>query len=92
MEFGQKMVVVSWAVTIAWISLSFLLAFFDKATNESLSSVLATGSFMDTVGYFAYQGYLKNSRNKHSVDAQGVPYKAKAAVERLTGETDDTAQ
>jgi hypothetical protein len=85
LEFGQKIVITSWAVTVAWITLSYVLAWFDKSSNESLSTVLASGSFADTIGYFAYQGWLKSSRNKYGVDPKGVPFKAKAAADKLVG-------
>lgn len=73
-EFAQKLVIASWAVTIVWISLSFILAFFDKNTNSEVTVTLITESFGITIAYFAYQAILKTNRNKHGIDSDGVPY------------------
>lgn len=76
-EFAQQMVVVSWAVTIVWISLSFILAFLDKDTNSEVTIALITESFGVTIAYFAYQAVLKTNRNKHGIDSDGIPFKVK---------------
>lgn len=81
-EFAQSLVIVSWAVTIVWITLSFILAFFDKDTNSEVTVALITESFGVTLAYFMYQAILKTSRNKHGVDKDGVPYKLR---EKLDG-------
>lgn len=73
-EFSQCLVIVSWAVTIAWITLSFILAFMDKSTNSEVTVALIKESFGVTVAYFLYQGSLKISRNISKVDPNGVPY------------------
>lgn len=81
-EFGQCIVIVSWAVTIVWITLSFILAFMDKSTNSEVTVALITESFGVTLSYFLYQAALKISRNISGVDRDGVPYKIK---EKLDG-------
>lgn len=81
-EFAQSLVIVSWAVTIVWITLSFVLAFFDKNTNSEVTVALITESFGVTLAYLIYQAILKTSRNKYGVDKDGVPYKVK---EKLDG-------
>lgn len=73
-EFSQCIVIVSWTVTIAWITLSFILAFMDKSTNSEVTVALVKESFGVTVAYFLYQGSLKISRNISKVDPNGVPY------------------
>lgn len=80
-EFSQCVVIVSWAVTIVWISLSFILAFFDKNTNSEVTVALITESFGVTLSYFIYQAALKISRNISKVDPDGVPYKVKQKLE-----------
>lgn len=83
MEFSQKLVVVSWAVTIIWIFLSYVLAFFDKNTNEMVTVSLITESLGITLAYFCYQAILKTSRNKTGVDANGVPYKIESKINQV---------
>ena len=82
-EFSQCIVIVSWAVTIVWITLSFILAFFDKDTNSEVTVALITESFGVTLVYFLYQAALKMNRNKHGVDHDGVPFKVKQKIENI---------
>lgn len=88
-EFSQCLVVVSWAVTIVWITLSFILAFFDKDTNSEVTVALITESFGVTLAYLMYQATLKISRNKHGINCNGIPYKV---AQKLDGviETEET--
>lgn len=79
-EFSQGIVITSWVVTIVWISLSFILAFFDKNTNSDVTVALVTESFGVTLAYFGYQAVLKTSRNKYGVDKKGIPFKLKNKV------------
>lgn len=81
MEFSQKLVVVSWVVTVIWIFLSYILAFFDKNTNEMVTVTLITESLGVTLAYFCYQAILKTSRNKNGVDENGIPYKIKSKLD-----------
>lgn len=80
-EFSQSIVIVSWAVTIVWITLSFILAFFDKDTNSEVTVALITESFGVTLAYFIYQAALKISRNISGIDSDGVPFKFKQKLE-----------
>ena len=88
-EFAQKIVVVSWAVTIIWISLSFILAFLDKDTNSDVTIALITESFGVTIAYFAYQAILKTSRNKHGIDSDGTPFKIKQKLSPILNMAED---
>lgn len=87
-EFGQCIVIVSWAVTIVWITLSFILAFMDKSTNSEVTIELVRESFGVTLAYFLYQAALKMSRNKHGVDRDGIPFKVKQQLDGVV-EFDD---
>ena len=80
-EFSQSLVMLSWAITIVWISLSFALAFFDKDTNSEVTVALITESFGVTLAYLIYQAMLKMSRNKHGIDQDGIPFKLKSKLE-----------
>ena len=80
-EFSQCIVIVSWAVTIVWITSSFILAFFDKNTNSDVTVALIKESFGVTLAYFIYQAALKISRNVSEVDSDGVPYKVKQKLD-----------
>ena len=83
-EFSKVLVVMSWVITIVWISLSFALAFFDKDTNSEVTISLITESFGVTLAYFIYQATLKLSRNKHGIDLDGVPFKLKTRLEGIS--------
>ena len=83
-EFSQVLVIMSWVITIVWISLSFTLAFFDKDTNSEVTIALITESFGVTLAYFVYQATLKLSRNKYGIDLDGVPFKLKSKLEDIT--------
>lgn len=64
-----------------WITLSFILAFFDKDTNSEVTVALITESFGVTLSYFIYQAALKISRNISGIDHDGVPFKVKQKLE-----------
>lgn len=85
-EFSQLLVIVSWVITIVWISLSFVLAFFDKDTNSEVTIALITESFGVTLAYLIYQASLKISRNVSGVDKDGIPYKVKQRIEDVIDE------
>lgn len=82
-EFSQKLVIVSWIVTIVWIFLSYILAFFERNPNETVTVTLVIESFGVTLSYFCYQAILKTSRNKHGVDKDGAPFKILRTLEGL---------
>lgn len=91
-EFGQCIVIVSWAVTIVWITLSFILAFFDKDTNSEVTIELVRESFGVTLAYFIYQAALKMSRNKHGIDRDGVPFKVKQKLDGVVSFDEESNQ
>jgi len=41
---------------------------------------LVTESLGVTIGYFIYQAKLKDSRNKYSVDVNGIPFKLEEKI------------
>ena len=88
-EFSQCIVIVSWAVTIVWITLSFILAFFDKDTNSEVTIALVKESFGVTLAYFIYQAALKISRNISGVDPNGIPYKVKENLDGVVEFNDE---
>lgn len=87
-EFSKVLVIISWAITIVWISLSFALAFFDKDSNSEVTIALITESFGITLAYFIYQASLKISRNVCGVDSDGVPFKIKQKLEDVIDTTE----
>ena len=91
-EFGQCLVITSWAVTIAWITTSFILAFFDKNTNSEVTVELIRESFGVTLAYYLYQASLKISRNISGVDRDGIPYKLKQKLEGVIPPKDSKSE
>lgn len=89
MEFSQKLVTVSWAVTVIWIFLSYVLAFIERNPNETVTVALITESLGVTIAYYGYQGLLKTSRNKNGVDKNGVPYRIKRKLDTAGIQTDE---
>lgn len=82
-EFSQCIVIVSWAITIIWITLSFTLAFFGKDTNSEVTVALIKESFGVTLAYFIYQAALKISRNISGIDRDGIPFKVKQQLDEV---------
>ena len=91
-EFSQSLVIISWVITIVWISLSFALAFFDKDTNSEVTKALITESFGVTIAYFIYQASLKISRNACGVDKDGIPFKVKYKLEDVINTEEPTEE
>lgn len=89
MEFSQKLVALSWAVTVIWIFLSYALAFIERNPNETVTVALITESLGVTLAYYCYQGVLKTSRNKSGVDKNGVPYKIKSKLDAAEIQPDE---
>lgn len=89
MEFSQKLVVLSWAITVLWITFSYALSWMNLNPNETVTVALVTESFGVTISYFAYQAVLKTSRNKTGVDRNGIPYKVKERLDTAGILTDE---
>lgn len=89
MEFSQKLVVLSWAITVVWITSSYILSWLNLNPNETVTVALITESFAVTLSYFAYQAILKTSRNKTGVDKNGIPYKVKEKLNAIGIPTDE---
>lgn len=90
MEFSQKLVALSWAITVIWIFLSYALAFIERNPNETVTVALITESLGVTLAYYSYQAILKTSRNKSGVDRNGVPYKIKSKLDAAGVQADDS--
>lgn len=73
-EFKKKLA--AWAVLIATLSavVSYYLAYMDKQTASDLSITIFTGCIGYLVSYAAASTGEKISRNRHGLDADGVPY------------------
>lgn len=89
MEFSQKLVVLSWAITVVWITSSYILSWLNLNPNETVTVALITESFGVTLSYFVYQAVLKTSRNKTGVDKNGIPYKVKEKLNTIGVPTDE---
>ena len=59
---------------ILWVNLSYLLAWFDKSTNDMTTATVIT-SILGVFVTYAFTSYKeKDSRNKYNVDEYGHPY------------------
>jgi hypothetical protein len=71
LEFSQKVLLAMIIVSIIFTSLSYILAFLDKQTVESLSStivsVLWTSDFIALLGYNAQNIVRAWSKNKYTI-------------------------
>lgn len=74
-EFSKKLAV--WAVAISTISsaVSYVLAFRDKQTASDVTTAIFTACIGYLVSYAAKSATEKISRNRHGLDADGVPFK-----------------
>ena len=59
---------------VSCVIASFVLAFLDKPTNDSVTNLIITQIIATNAGYLTYQYGLKSSRNKHRIDEFGSPY------------------
>lgn len=70
-EFSKLMVVLIFILLVIWVSLSFVLSFFDKNVNEGVTVALISCFGGSLIGYFGQNAFCKNSRNKHGIDENG---------------------
>ena len=65
--------------SMACVCLCFVLAFMGNANPlESLGSTIFLGGVVGECAYLLYNGKLKDSRNKHGIDADGIPFSMKS--------------
>jgi hypothetical protein len=73
-EFSKIVVCISWAASVLWITFSFILSWFGRDPNSTVTVTIVTQTLATTLGYYGYQGFLKHSRNKNGIDENGTPY------------------
>lgn len=73
-EFSKKLA--AWAVAVATLSsvVSYVLAFRDQQTASDVTTTIFTACIGYLVSYAAKSATEKISRNRHGLDADGVPY------------------
>lgn len=73
-EFKKKLA--AWATVVATLSAvaTYALAYLDKQTASDLTIAIFTGCIGYLVSYAAASTGEKISRNRHGLDADGVPY------------------
>ena len=74
LSYSQKFLIKFLYVCSIWVSVSYILAVFDKNTNEAVTIAIITSLAMSVLGYLAKSFKEKDSRNKYEVDENGHPY------------------
>lgn len=74
MEFGKIIPIVSNIMFFGWVTWSYILAEKGLDTNSAVTTAIVTQCIASNLGYYSYQGWLKNSRNKYRTDENGVPF------------------
>ena len=74
MEFSKQLIVVLIAFCMLGIIASYTLAFDGKSTNDTVTVALITTIMGSCVSYLIYTYKLKDSRNRHKVDVNGIPF------------------
>lgn len=75
-EFSKFIVAVYAFSCIAWITADYVLAFmYQQPINTQVTVTLTTTVVVALLGYYAKSAFEKSSRNKYSLDADGVPFK-----------------
>ena len=89
MEFSKKLAI--WAILIATASaaMSYYLAFSDHQTASDVTTTIFTGCIGYLVTYAAKSATEKISRNRHGLDADGMPLSAGTAGEDTQTDTTD---
>lgn len=80
-EFSQKISFFANLMFFVWTTWSYILASLGLDPNVEVTKIIAGQCISVNIGYYSYQGWLKNSSNKYGTDKNGVPY-------RLTNEED----
>jgi len=73
-EFSKKIViaVLIWAMSV--VTFSYVLSYLDKNPNEIVTSAVVTSVIGIIIGYFQKSFKEKDSRNKHRLDKNGIPF------------------
>lgn len=74
MEFSKRLSIILIVFGMLGVIASYVLAFLGKETNYTVTVSLITEIMVTGIAYLTYQYKLKDSRNKHGVDEEGVPY------------------
>lgn len=74
MEFSQKLTLGLIIFCAIGVVASYILAFVGKDINEAVTISLITTIMGSCLSYFIYQFKLKDSRNRHHVDKDGIPF------------------
>lgn len=76
MEFSKLIVAVYAFACIAWITADYVLAFmYQQPINTQVTVTLTSTVVVALLGYYAKSAFEKSSRNKYSLDADGIPFK-----------------
>lgn len=81
MEFSQKICLFLIFFGILGVIASYILAFMGYPSNETVTLALITEIILSCLGYLMYQLGLKTSRNKYSVDENGIPFNWNRIIE-----------
>jgi hypothetical protein len=74
-EFSKKIVIILICVAILSIMAHYALIFLGKEPNDNVTVTIITTVLGGIMGYMGKSAFEKNSRNKHGLDKNGVPYK-----------------
>lgn len=77
MEFSKKVVMFSLGFFFSCVAISYALAWNKLDPNSTVTVAIISQCITVCLGYFTYQGYLKNSRNINKIDEKGIPFDIK---------------
>lgn len=80
-EFSKTLPFFSNLMFFIWITWSYILASYGLDTNSTVTVAIVSQCIATNLGYYTYQGCLKNSTNKYATDKDGVPYSSKDGVQ-----------
>ena len=75
LSFSQFIVALYAFACIAWITADYVLAFmYQQPINTEVTVTLTTTVVVALLGYYAKSAFEKSSRNKYSLDEDGIPF------------------
>lgn len=75
LEFSKLIVFLNWLVFASWVTFSYILAFYEKNPNETVTVTVVTACLGSTLGYFIQNALRTNSANRNGINAgTGKPF------------------
>jgi len=83
MEFSKKLTIFLLVLSFGIIAMYFVCVWFEKPISDMVAVSAISELIASQMLYLGYQGYCKNSRNKHRIDKDGRPFNEQSFEEQV---------